>query len=524
MIVNVDLAWKRVKKDLKDKHFISPLFLAEILEVDLRKWLLELKDKVEKKTFQPHPMEVVEIPKGKGLIRPGSLLSIEDNIVYSALVQECYQNILKQIEWAQNVVDFAYIVSQENVLEPEWYKSQLLGWNSFREKSITKIQEGFQYVIVTDLTGFYDNVDIPILISDLKLSGVDHEIVNELSKCLNRWAQVNNKGLPQSNSASDILAKLYLDNVDKGLRNAGFIHLRYVDDFRIFCKNSSEAKRALIELTRLLRKRGLNLQSSKTKILPSNDALIEIEGIQPVISMVTKQFESELPFFGDSHYFSFSEEAEVNNDDDTPIEIIRETFRTYFINSPDDKFDKTLFHFLINRLIKEVDSFALDYCLANLEKHPEETSYILKYSKSFNDFEIEVLEYSIKMQNFLIDFLNSKDAVYDYQNYQVLIWLLDNIIDIPEDLLRICRLYAFDNNRPYYIRSVARSILGKFGNSADIDKIEDQLVYIVSDFERAELLCCLAKMEKGKRNALLGRIAKDGSITEMATSFVKSLT
>lgn len=199
-----------------NRHYIFDMTL-----VDLEKWLGELKNKIETKTFQPHPMEVVEIPKGKGLIRPGSLLSIDDNIIYSALVQECYSKILAQIEWAQNTVDFAYIVTRENMGSTDWYKSQLFGWNSFREKSLEKIKEGYQYVIVTDLTGFYDNIDIPILISDLKANGIVYEIVNELSKCLNRWTQVNNKGLPQSNSASDILAKLYLDNVDKGLRNDG---------------------------------------------------------------------------------------------------------------------------------------------------------------------------------------------------------------------------------------------------------------------------------------------------------------
>lgn len=527
MTVDIILAWNRVKKDLKDKHFISPLFLPDILEVDLAKWLTELKDKIETKSFQPHPMEVVEIPKGKGLIRPGSLLSIDDNIVYSALVQECYLKVLAQIEWAQNTVDFAYIVTKENATSNIWYKSQLFGWNSFREKSLEKIKEGYQYVIVTDLTGFYDNIDISILISDLKSNGVDNEIVNELSKCLNRWTQVNNKGLPQSNSASDILAKLYLDNVDKALKNAGFVHLRYVDDIRIFCKNSSEAKRALLELIKLLRKRGLNLQSSKTKILPSNEALNEIEGIQPVITMVTKQFENEtLTFEFPSEYFDEDEEEEngEKKEDETPLEVIRETFKTYFIHGTDDKFDKTLFHFLINRLINENDSVALDYCLANFEKHPEETSYFLKYSKSFDGWDIEVMDLPMKMQAFLIGFLSSKEAVYDYQNYQILIWFLETFTGIPEGLLKLCRQYAFDNNKPYYLRSVARSILGKFGNTADIEKIEDQLTHIVSDFERAELLCCLTKMEKGKRNALLGRVAKDGQITEMAVSYVKSLS
>src|SRR5437868_6523671 len=94
MIVDISLAWNRVKKDLKNKHFISPLFLPEILQVDLTKWLTELRGKIEEKTFYPHPMEIVEIPKGKGLIRPGSLLSIEDNITYSALVHQCYSKIL----------------------------------------------------------------------------------------------------------------------------------------------------------------------------------------------------------------------------------------------------------------------------------------------------------------------------------------------------------------------------------------------------------------------------------------------
>lgn len=329
--------------------------------------------------------------------------------------------------------------------------------------------------------------------------------------------------MPQSNSASDILAKLYLDNVDKGLKNAGFNHLRYVDDFRIFC-NSSEAKRALIELTRLLRKRGLNLQSAKTKILPSNEAINEIEGIQPVITMVTKQFENELLSFQLMSDYVNDEDDNSDTKNEPPIEVIRETFKTHFIHGSDEKFDKTLFHFLINRLIKENDSFALDYCLANYETHPEETSYFLKYSKSFDGWDIEVMDLPKKMQDFLIGFLSSKEAVYDYQNFQILTWLLENVVQIQEDLLKLCRQYAFDNNRPYYIRSVARCILGKFGNSADIDKMEDQLNIIVSDFERAEMICCLTRMEKGKRNSMLGRIAKDGQITEMAVSFVKTLT
>ncbi|MFA4852132.1 MAG: RNA-directed DNA polymerase [Bacteroidales bacterium] len=518
--MDVYLAWNRVKKDLKNRNFISPISIPEILQIDIDKWLADLKQKFESRNYQPHPMEIVEIPKGKGLIRPGSLLTIDDNIFYSSLVQECYLNVLTQIQWAQNSVDFAYIPTKENVKSADWYKEQLIGWNGFRNKSIENIKTGYQYIIVTDVTGFYENIDISILISDLKICGIDANVVNQLSKCLNRWSQINNRGIPQGNSASDLLAKLYLDTIDKGMKNAGFTHLRYVDDIRIFCKNKSEAKKALIELIQLLRRRGLNLQSSKTEILSANDALTEIEGIQPVIRMIAEKLKNGIPQF--LELSSYEETKESTDDDEASIEIVVETFKTYFIEGTDEKFDKTLFHFLINRLKKEKNSLAIDYCLSIIDKHPEETSNILKYLQSFNELDNKDFGFSL-IQSHLIKFLSSDEAVYDFQNYQILNWFLQNATEASEKLISLCRQFAFNNNKPYYLRSIARTLLCNFGNLADIDKIGDLVNTTTSDFEKAELLCCLKRMEKGKRNALLGRVENDGQITKMAVNYIKQL-
>jgi hypothetical protein len=519
MELNTALSWTRIKKDLKDRNFIKPIFIPDIIQTDLDSWLEALKVRFESANYYPNAMEVVEIPKGKGLIRPGSLLGLSDNIFYASLVQECYAKILDRIAWAQNEVDYAYIISSENLTSSDWFQNKLIGWIEFRNKSIEIIRQGFQYVIVTDITGFYENIDIPTLISDLKSCEIDREIVSNISKCLNKWCQVHGKGIPQGNSASDLLAKLYLDNVDRGMRNSGFKHLRYVDDIRIFCKNKSEAKKALIELSRLLRKRGLNLQSAKTKILTAKEAFNEIEGIQPVIETITEKINFEIfSFFNPSPY----NEPEEEDDDDTPLEIIKETMNTYFINDGDENFDKTLFHFLINKLIKHKDAFALDYCLSILDKHPEETEYVLKYSKAFNENDENFLSYGVKMAEHLITFLLSDDAGYDYQNNQILEWLSENVNLSLDKILPICRKLAFDNNRPYYLRSTARNILGKYGDPSDVDRMEDCFNLSSSDIEKAELICCLKKMEKTKRNSFLGRLNGHSDIVQMAISYVKS--
>lgn len=517
MELDIQLAWQRIKLDLKERNFVKPVFLPAVIQSDLETWLGGLKHDFEAGNYQPHSMDVVEIPKGKGLIRPGSLLHITDNLFFTALVQECYQSVLQRVSWSQNKVDFAYIMTDDNIRSRYWFQYKVLGWTNFRTKSIEAINKGAQYVIITDITGFYDNIDIPTLISDLRACGVSSEIVGKISGCLNKWCLVQGKGVPQGNSASDLLAKLYLDTVDVGLVNQGFEHLRYVDDIRLFCRNVGQAKKALMALSRLLRKRGLNLQSAKTRIITSKEALNEIESVQPIIERVTNRINEEIF----SIFNSASYNIELTDDDSTPVEIVKETMSTYFINAKDELFDKTLFHFLINRLIELKESFALDYCLSILVEHPEETEYILKYSKSFTESEEDVATL-IKMSERLLEFLVSEDAVYDYQAYQILEWMRANLKLPSEKLLTVARAYAFENNKPYYLRSVARNILGDFGNHADIDRLEECIQASAADTEIAELVCCVSKMEKARRNSFLGRLSKGRALVDMSVAYIKS--
>lgn len=520
--LNVSLAWERVKKDLHKRHFVNASLFYKIADFHNIEWLKKLKADFELGTYCPSSMEVVEIPKGKGLVRPGSLLSLEDNIFYASLVQECYSGIFKKIEWAQEVVDFANIPYPIAVTSKDWFKDRISSWKKFGEKSISFLNQGYEFVVVTDITGFFENIDLDILFSELRTCDIQPFVIESLGRCLNKWSQVPGKGIPQGNSTSDLLAKIYLNTVDQGMCNEGYSYIRYVDDIRIFCRDEIEAKKALKDLIRLLRKRGLNLQSAKTKVLHTNVFLEEeIESTQRIIDGLTNKFHEELnDLLAINDPYQVIDDS-IAKDDKTPLEVFMQAFRQYFINGNQETFDKTLFHFLINNLTKYGEPFAVEYCLNLLDKHPEETEYILKYCTSIDLTSILAQRLNSVCER-LIDFINSNYAVYDYQSFQILSWLQNYSEFCLDKLLHTCRKIAFDNNKPYYYRFVARNILGKEGNSADLEKLEDYMSSVRSEIEKAELLCCLQRVEKSRRNAFLGRFASEGHVLKMTVDYIKS--
>ncbi len=521
MDLKIDLAWERLKYDIGKRHFLNYKFQLDLVKTDLSNWLSVQKKEFDSGKYNPNPLCICDVPKGKGLIRPGAHLTIEDGLFYSALVSECYKQIYDKVNWSQNEIEFSYQMS-DKYDRIDWFLNQFRGWTNFRNKSLEKLQDGYSYVIFTDITGFYENIDIQLLLSELRNCKISDEIISQISKCLNKWAPIN-KGIPQGQSASDILTKLYMNSVDLSLKNAGIVHLRYVDDIRIFCKTKSEAKKSLIELTNLLRKRGLNLQSAKTKILNSVDAKSDIESIFPIINRVVSQIKEEAfkvvedPYGGE--YEIFDPNAAISENSER---VLEETFRSYFSEAEESKFDKSLFHYLLNRLKQAENPIALDYCLSILESHPEETQYILEYSKSVSEIYDLIYDTKKRMIKKVIEFLQSDAAIYDYQNYQLINWLTDNV-EVPEEsLLKLIRIISYDNNKPYYLQSTCRIFLSKFGDDSDIEKLFDQYLIASSEIEKADLICCLGKLEKSRRNSFFGRIKDDGYLIELATKSMRN--
>jgi hypothetical protein len=456
-------------------------------------------------------------PKPGWLVRPGAVLNLEDEVIYTALLGALHERLWTLIGSSQGDPDVAYQL-QPLQAGVEWVRSGFRVWTDWRTRSLAKLAGGCLYMVTADIAAFYDTIDLSLLFSDLRAMGADPTALPLLSACLNRWASPLGRGIPQGYTASDILAKLYLHPVDVALRNAGFTHLRYVDDIRIFCTSLLEAKRALLLMTEVLRRRGLNLQTAKTQIDTLEKAQRKVDGVTPTIAAIQKRLARETGANA-SAAGRYATAVEIDRAlEGAPPETaaaLERTFSESFEAADADQFDATLFHYVLNRLGKVRSRVATEFCIGLLRRRPEETEYVLRY--------LAAIGLGVGEKEQLVEYLASPDALYDYQLFQIVRWWYE-VRDWPASLLPLCREWIRDRNRAPWLRAYSLALIGDCGDTADLEMLESLYASAATAIERAEVARALYRMERGRRNAFYGRVRGDGSLVGIAIDSAQSIS
>ena len=237
----------------------------EKYEQNLEENLENLVKRMKTGSYRPNPTRRVYIPKEtKGKMRPLGISSYEDKLVESAIAQ-----ILEQI------------------YEPKFY-NESFGFRPNRNchQAVREIIEMVQYrktnyVVEADIRGFFDNVNHDWLMKMLKHDIADKRFLELIEKFLKAGIMENGKyldserGTPQGNGASPILANIYLhyvldnwfDVIVKRQCNGECYLIRYADDTVIICKNKKSANHAQSLLQYIMGKLDLKLHPVKTKIV-----------------------------------------------------------------------------------------------------------------------------------------------------------------------------------------------------------------------------------------------------------------
>ena len=193
--------------------------------------------------------------------------------------------------------------------------------------------------------------------------------------------------------------------------------------------------------------------------------------------------------------------------------VLEKTFKEHFSASSEQPFDKTLFHFLLGRLAAVGSRVAVVYCLQILEERPEETDPILRY---FAQVGLNLPEL-----HSLISTAESPEIILDYQLFQLLRWFLEHSIESAR-VLQLARKWAYDHNRSPWLRSHSLAYLGRYGDTADLDTLEQRYSLLSAELEKADYASALERLEIGRRNAFYAKAKADGDWVRRAIAVVKA--
>jgi hypothetical protein len=241
-----------------------------------------LSKKLMEGTYKPQVGFKFYLPKSSLTNRTKTLLFIEDAIVYQAIANQLAVDSYDLLNEHESFV-FGSVLTKETkdgvtLLNEEkpiffFFKFWKNLFQQFKDSIIQSIEvHKVKYKFETDITGFFDCIPHYNLLSTLSETfGVEDEILDLLSQCLNTWSGTKDSitpgvGIPQGPLPSYLLANMILYKLDELLIGKGFKYYRYMDDIKIYGYEYEDLLSALVLIDKNLKGNGLSINSKKTSI------------------------------------------------------------------------------------------------------------------------------------------------------------------------------------------------------------------------------------------------------------------
>jgi hypothetical protein len=267
---NLRRAIRFVLHDKEDEVVVDPLNDIPFLE-NLDVHIPDLSAKLRNGTYEPRRVTVVETARGAFTTRPLSVMEFDDWLVAQAILSVVGEKLDSKIPAAS----FAFRLNpdRDRSSRDKFFKAWYREWPRFVRRIRSAVSATYPCLVVTDIAGYFEQIDLPLLSDMILAAGIPPETVNLIFSQLEKWrwregfAISRNRGLLQGNDLASAYANFYLSDIDESLEQSGVKHQRFMDDFAIHVKTPTEGKRTLRELAIALRRKGLTLNKAKTRIL-----------------------------------------------------------------------------------------------------------------------------------------------------------------------------------------------------------------------------------------------------------------
>jgi len=248
---NMRKAWKQVKRN-KGGSGVDGRTIDET-SILLRQHWKEIKERLLGGTYQPQPVQRVEIPKPGGGVRKLGVPTVLDRQIQQAV----YQILSPLFEPGFCETSYGFRPGRsahDAVLKARDYQ-----------------RDGKRWVVDMDLKAFFDEVDHDILMGRVRRKVKDKRVNRLINLYLKagvlttEGVEATGKGTPQGGPLSPLLSNILLDDLDQELERRGHSFCRYADDCNIYVRSRRSGERVLDSVSRYVEgklKLKVNVQKS----------------------------------------------------------------------------------------------------------------------------------------------------------------------------------------------------------------------------------------------------------------------
>jgi RNA-directed DNA polymerase len=231
----------------------------EEFESRLDENLTKLSEELRTERYRPRPIRRTYIDKpGSKEKRPLGIPAVRDRVVQTALkmvIEPIFENVFVG-------TSFGFRPGK--------------GCKDALRRVEALLRAGYTWVVDADLKSYFDSIPHGQLMGRVREYIADSRVLDRIEGFLKQqiledlrlWTP--EKGAPQGAVISPLLSNIYLHEVDKAMKMAGYEMVRYADDFVILCKSRQEAEAALALVGELTQARGLTLHTGKTRVVDTS--------------------------------------------------------------------------------------------------------------------------------------------------------------------------------------------------------------------------------------------------------------
>jgi hypothetical protein len=263
---NFELAWYRIVRgsNKEYKRFFSHLYPS--YQFALQTNLADLISEVREGKWQPSAGVKIYFPKPSGVLRPLTLVPLNDQIVYQSICNFMADKFFRSLRPLYGVKAFGalYAGSSSKFFYRSWKR-----WYRAFNRAITKAHRAGNHVVADfDLVSFFDLIDHKTLRGVLSTRIRNGHLLDLLFRCLEQWTKegsgrhLKGHGIPQGPECSAFVAEILLADFDRQ-SYPGVTYVRYIDDIKLLGTTFSVVDRSLLRLDLHCKRLGLVPQAQK---------------------------------------------------------------------------------------------------------------------------------------------------------------------------------------------------------------------------------------------------------------------